>query len=292
MASPLKRLITESDRYTESFKRYKECSVGYQGMQKFMENLVPDLFASIVNGKSQLNVIGVGSGTGDIDLQMFSVLHQKYPHVTVDSEVVEPDSQTLRIYRDLVSETPSLDYIQFHWNEMTLEEFQKQWKEKKINKKVDLIHMFQVLYFAVDLESTISFYQSLLNKNGKLLITLLSCDSGSVRMREAYKNQLCPGETNLSTGNIKNLLDSKGVSYQSYILPSDLDITDIFTEGDENGEMLLDFLTNSYHFGKTASPDLKAGVMEFLRRPDCSVESDGKVNFKNNFELLVLDQLI
>ncbi|XP_068188101.1 histamine N-methyltransferase-like [Antennarius striatus] len=292
MASPLKSLITDSDRYMASFKRYKECSIVYQGMQEFMDNLLPDLLPSIVKGKSQLNVLGVGSGTGDVDLQLFSTLHQNYPHVTVDNEVVEPDPQPLRIYRDLVSQTPGLDYIQFHWNEMTLQEFQKQWKEKKINKKMDLIHMFQVLYYVVDLEGVISFYQSLLNKNGKLLITLASCDSGSVRMREAYKNQLCPGETNPSTGKIKKLLDSKGVSYKSYILPSDLDITDIFTEGDENGEMLLDFLTNSYHFGKTASPELKAGVMKFLRRPDCSVESDGKVTLKINFELLVLDQLI
>lgn len=70
-----------------------------------------------------------------------------------------------------------------------------------------------------------------------------------------------------------------------------MDITECFTEGDEKGELLLDFLTEVLDFSNTASPELRAGVLEMLRHPDCSVESNGKVIFNNNLEAISLDQL-
>ena len=79
------------------------------------------------------------------------------------------------------------------------------------------------------------------------------------------------------------------MSYQSYNLPSQLDITECFTEGDEKGELLLDFLTEVLDFSKTAPPELRAGVMKTLRQPGCSVESNGRVIFNNNLEVIVLD---
>lgn len=94
----------------------------------------------------------------------------------------------------------------------------------------------------------------------------------------------------MTAGDIKSILDSKGVSYQSYELPSQMDITECFTEGDERGELLLDFLTEVLDFSKTVSPELKAGVLELLRHPDCSIESNGKVIFNNNLGVIVIDQ--
>lgn len=44
----------------------------------------------------------------------------------------------------LVSKKPELDWVQFHWNKMTAAEFEAQWKEKKMSKKADFIHMIQV----------------------------------------------------------------------------------------------------------------------------------------------------
>lgn len=95
----------------------------------------------------------------------------------------------------------------------------------------------------------------------------------------------------MTTGDVRDSLDSAGVSYQSYVLPSQLDITPCFAEGHEEGELLLDFLTEVLNFSAAASPELKAGVLELLRHPDCSVEADGRVLFNNNLEVIVLDAL-
>ncbi|KAL3970185.1 glyceronephosphate O-acyltransferase [Sarotherodon galilaeus] len=293
MASSLKSLVTDDDRYQKSFQLFLERSSEHQCMQDFIHNKLPDILASVGDGKSHLNVIGVGSGAGEIDLEMLSELHKKHPGVTVDNEVVEPSRQQLYNYKVLVSQKPDLDYIKFNWNTMTASEFEEHWKAEKATKKVDFIHMIQMLYYVKDPEATVRFFQSLLGKNGKLLIILVSGKSGWGKLWRTYRAQLCQPDLSqcVTTGDIKSFLDSKGVRYQSYELPSQMDITECFTEGDEKGELLLDFLTEVLDFSNTASPELRAGVLGMLRHPDCSVESNGKVIFNNNLEAIVLDQL-
>ncbi|XP_035459574.1 histamine N-methyltransferase isoform X4 [Scophthalmus maximus] len=231
---------------------------------------------------------------GDIDLQILSELRMKHPGATVDNEVVEPSGQQLLHYRVSVSQKQKeLDYVKFTWNKMTASEFEANWKVKRTTKRADFIHMIQMLYYVKDPGATIDFFQSLLDENGKLLIILVSGESGWGKLWQTYKDQLCSKEISqcVTTGDIKSLLDSKGVSYRSHELPSQMDITECFTEGDEKGELLLDFLTEVLDFSKTASPELKAGVMECLRHPRCSVEANGRVMFNNNLGVIVLDKL-
>ncbi|CAJ1071318.1 histamine N-methyltransferase-like isoform X2 [Xyrichtys novacula] len=292
-SSSLRSLVHDDSRYQRSFQLFLERSSEHQCMRDFINNVLPDILASIGDGKSHLNVIGVGSGAGEIDLEMLSKLHLKYPGATVDNEVVEPSKQQLHNYKVLVGQTPGLDYINFTWNCMTSSEFEQNWKEKKMTKKADFIHMIQMLYYVKDPGATISFFQSLLDKNGKLLIILVSGDSGWGKLMRTYRDDLCHTEVSqcVTTGDIKSFLESRGVRYQNYVLPSQMDITECFSEGDEKGELLLDFLTQVQDFSKTASAELKAGVLNLLRDPDCCVESDGKVIFNNNLEVIVINQL-
>lgn len=290
MARPLRSLVEDDSRYLKSFQLFLESSSEHQCMLDFIHGTLPEILASVGDGKAHLNVVGVGSGAGEIDLEMLTQLHLKHPMSTVDNEVVEPSSQQLHNYKVLVSQKKDLEYIKFTWNKMTASEFEEHWKEKKITKKADFIHMIQMLYYVKDPEATISFFQSLLNKNGKLLIILVSGKSGWGKLWKTYKTQLSNNEISqcVTTGDIASLLDSKGVHYQRYVLPSQMDITDCFKVGDEKGELLLDFLTEVLDFSKTASPELKTGVLDLLRHPDCSVVLDGRVVFNNNLEVLVI----
>ncbi|KAM4561474.1 histamine N-methyltransferase-like isoform 2-T2 [Fundulus diaphanus] len=294
MGSPLKSLVHDDDRYQKSFHLFLERSSEHQCMQDFIHNKLPDILSSIGDGKSHLNVIGVGSGAGEIDLELLDELHKKHPEAMVDNEVVEPSSQQLHNYKVLVSQKPELNYIKFTWNKMTASEFEEHWKLRKVTKKADFIHMIQMLYYVKDPGATINFFQSLLNTNGKLLIILVSGESGWGKLWQKYRKELCNTDISqcVTTGDIKSLLDSKGVSYQSFDLPSQMDITECFTKGDEKGELLLDFLTEVLDFSKTASPELKAGVLELLRHPDCSVETEGKVVFNNNLGVIVINEPI
>ncbi|XP_077437174.1 histamine N-methyltransferase-like [Vanacampus margaritifer] len=291
MTSPLRSLVYDDNRYQKAFHLFLERSSEHQCMKDFIHNILPDIVASIGNGKPHLNVIGVGSGDGHIDLEMFSELRQKHPGVMMDYEVVEPSSQQLHSYKVLVSQKSDLDYITFKWNKMTASEFEEQWKLKEMTQKADFIHMIQMLYYVKDVEATIRFFRSLLDKNGKLLIILVSGESGWGKLWRTFRGQICTCEISqcTTTADVKSILDSGGVPYKSYVLPSQMDITECFTEGDPSGELLLDFLTEVDHFSQTASPQLKADVVKLLRDPACSLEADGKVVFNNNLEVIVVD---
>ncbi|XP_068187686.1 histamine N-methyltransferase-like [Antennarius striatus] len=292
MESPLTSLFTDGERYHKAYQLYLNRSNSLQSTLDFINNLLPGVISSTIKGKSQINVIGIGSGSGEVDLEMMSVLHLKNRSMMVDNEVVEPVAQQIRKFEDVVSQTPGLDYIKWNWNNMTVQDFEKDWKEKERTKKFDFIHMLGMLYYVKDREATISFFQSLLNKKGKLFIRLLAGDSGWAKLDKTYGDRFRgPEISSVVIDDIKQYLDSKGVSYQSYLLPSEIDITECFTEGSEEGELMIDFLTEVLNFKKSAPPEIKAGVLELLQHPDCSVESNGKIMFKCPSEMLVVEQL-
>ncbi|KAK7926004.1 hypothetical protein WMY93_008314 [Mugilogobius chulae] len=256
--------------------------------------MFPDIVDSIGNGKPQINVIGVGSGEGINDMKMLSQLRRKYPGLLLENEVVEPSKRQINKFREKAANTSDLDPIKFIWNQMTAAEFEKQWRQRKINKKVDIVHMFHMLYYVEDPGATINFFQSLLNKNGKLLISLVTNESGWMILWRTFHRELRPQKTDVSflnTAHIKKLLDERGVSYQTYNLLPEFDITACFTVGDEAGELLLDFLTETVNFSKTAPPELKHRVLKLLRDNQCSVERDGKVLLSIEQEIIILEGL-
>lgn len=68
-----------------------------------------------------------------------------------------------------------------------------------------------------------------------------------------------------------------------------MDISDCFTDGNENGELLCDFLTETCNFNTTAPPDLKAEIMKDLQESEFSVKKEGKVLFNNNLSFIVVE---
>ncbi|XP_065148872.2 histamine N-methyltransferase-like [Paramisgurnus dabryanus] len=291
MTAPFRSLVKDYPRYLKSFELFLDRSSEHQCMQDFIHNTLPDILGSIGGGRSIFNVMGVGSGTGEIDLEMLAQLHMKHPQVKVNNEVVEPSTDMLHKYKVLASKTPNLDYINFSWNKMTASEFEKHWQERKLGKKMDFIHLIQMLYYVKDPETTVSFFRSLLDEDGKLLIIQVSGEGGWAKLIRTYRAALCNPEISqcVTMGDIKTFLDTKDIQYSNYVLQSHMDITECFTEGDEVGELLLDFLTEVVEFSKNAPEDLKKGVLDLLRHPDCSKEVDGRIMFNSSMEVVVVE---
>uniref|UniRef100_A0A4W3HP13 Histamine N-methyltransferase n=1 Tax=Callorhinchus milii TaxID=7868 RepID=A0A4W3HP13_CALMI len=248
-ASPLQLLSSDFGRYVKCFNVFLKSSDEHQVIQKFIqENPANFLFYSIgKRGSSTLNVLGIGSGSGKIDLQMLYNIQSKHPGLSIHNEVVEPSPDQMSSYKALVTEkSQELKDISFTWNQMTSEEYEKQVKQRNECKKFDFIHMIQMLYYVANVAATIKFFRSLLDTNGKLLIIMNS--SGWNSLKKTFKSHL-PGYDQLLF--IPNLLDEMRVKYQCYEFFSDLDITECFMEGNENGELLLEFLTDVKDFSKT-----------------------------------------
>ncbi|XP_034160780.1 histamine N-methyltransferase isoform X2 [Pangasianodon hypophthalmus] len=287
MAVQSRSLVDDYSRYLKAFELFLERSSEHQSMRDFIHSTLPDILTTVGVGKSTLNVMGVGSGAGEIDLEILTQLHAKHPEARVENEVVEPSGDMLHKYKVLVSKTPGLDHITFRFNKMTASVFESDWKQRNTDRKMDFIHMIQMLYYVKDPEATVSFFRSLLHKDGKLLIILVSGDSGWGRLWRSYRDQV--NSRCVTTADIKSFLDAKGIPYKNHGFASSMDITECFAAGDEKGELMLDFLTEILQFSKSASPELKAGVLELLKHPECSRDVDGRVMFNSNMEALVID---
>ncbi|XP_066497279.1 histamine N-methyltransferase-like [Hoplias malabaricus] len=289
--APFQNLIEDFSRYLQTFQLFLECSTEQQCMREFTQKTLPEILSSIGTGQDTINVMGVGSGTGVIDLDVLHQLRLLYPETKVDNEVVEPSGDMLHRYKELVSKTPDLDHITFRFNEMTASEFMENWKQRNTDKKMDFIHLIQMLYFIKDPEATVMFFRSLLNIHGKLLIILISGDSGWARLSKTCHAEVCDSEQCqcINSGDVQKFLDARGIPYSKYTLPSQIDISECFSPGDERGELLLDGLIEVVDFSKNASPKLRAEVLQLLKHPECSREENGRVMFNINLEAFILD---
>ncbi|NXU46985.1 HNMT methyltransferase, partial [Turnix velox] len=291
MASPMRNLMANPTKYVQSFRVFLANSTEHQSMRNFMERQLPDVIASIGNGKSAINILSIGGGAGEIDLLILSKVQARYPGVTINNEVVEPSGDQVSKYKEHVAKTSNLGNVNFTWHEETAHEYESRMKAEKKSKKWDFIHMIQVLYYVKDIPATVQYFHSLLEAQAKLLIILVSGTSGWETLWKKYGSSFPLDDhcTYISAADMKKMLDSAGMKYQQYEIPSQMDITSCFIEGDKDGELLLDFLTETCDFNKNAPPELKHQVLEELKKPGCSEERDGKVFFNNNLSAIIVE---
>uniref|UniRef100_A0A8C5MDX9 Histamine N-methyltransferase n=1 Tax=Leptobrachium leishanense TaxID=445787 RepID=A0A8C5MDX9_9ANUR len=291
MEATMMSLFADSSRYVDAFHLFVKSSNEHQLMQEFVDTKLPELISSMGLKKQGIEVLGVGSGAGEIDLQMISLIQAVYPGVRINNNIVEPSAKQISCYKERIAKTKGLDNVTFSWHEKTSHEFESEIKESKQLKKYDFIHMIQMLYYVKDVAATLKFFSSCLAPKGKLIIILVSGNSGWSTLWKKYGSRLPLNDLCLyiTAGDVQDMLNSMGAKYESYDLQSDMDITECFVEGDPNGELLLDFLTETCEFNKHAPSDLRDQVLRDLKSPECSASKDGKIVFNNNLNVIVVE---
>ncbi|XP_007667676.2 histamine N-methyltransferase-like [Ornithorhynchus anatinus] len=290
MSGAARSLLSEPGRYMRAFRLFLTRSTEHQAMRAFIGDRLPPLLHSIGEGKEEINILSIGGGAGEIDLLIVTQVRARYPGVPINNEVVEPNAEQIVKYKERVATTAGLEGVRFTWHQETAEEYQHRTTASHQLRKWDLIHLIQMLYYVKDIPATLSFFHGLLDTNARILIILVSGSSGWAHLWKQFgaslpRDDLCKY---ISAADVAAALDAGGMRFQSHELPSDLDISDCFVEGSGDGELLLDFLTETCNFSKVVPPALRAGVLEALRDPACSVHRDGKVLFNNNLEALMV----
>ncbi|XP_075465592.1 histamine N-methyltransferase A-like [Ascaphus truei] len=291
MESTMRSLISDQNKYKESFLMYIDRSTEHQCMQHFIDTKLPDIISSIRNGKTTIDVLSLGSGTGEMDLHILSKLQDTFPGHPINNYVVEPSQEHILMYKENASKALNIDNVTFTWHQKTTREIEQEIKEKNKFKKYDFIHMIQMLYYVKDVPATIEFFHRCLAPDGKLLIIVLSRNSGWINAYDKYGSQLPRNDLpiNICSGEITDVLDSLQVKYENWDIESKLDITECFIEGNRNGQLLLDMLTETCDFNNTASTDLKALVLKHLETTEYSVKIEGKILLNTNLSVIVVD---
>ncbi|KAF7241883.1 Histamine N-methyltransferase [Varanus komodoensis] len=287
----MRSLSYDHSHYAASFNVFLKKSTEHQCMQEFIQKKLPGIISSVGHEKSSINVLSVGGGAGEIDLQILTKLQDKYPGIIIHNDVIEPNSEQIMKYKENAAKTSNLENIKFTWHKETSSEFESRMKTSKEMRKWNFIHMIQMLYYVDDVSATIRFFHSLLEPGAKLLIVHVSGTSGWAKLWKKLSPRLPVVDrcAYVSSADIKQLLDGAGLKYQSYELPSVMDITDCFTEGNKDGELLLDFLTETNNFVETAPLDLKDEIIKDLKSPELSEKRNGKFLFNNTLSAIVIE---
>uniref|UniRef100_UPI003AAAF6A8 histamine N-methyltransferase-like n=1 Tax=Centroberyx gerrardi TaxID=166262 RepID=UPI003AAAF6A8 len=267
-------------RYVQGFQFYLKHSGEHKAILRFIDSVLPGEFERIGAGKSNLDVLGVGSGAGEMDTQVLSIFKSTFPAVPLTADIVEPSTELTEEFKASVAKTPNLQKIPFVWHTMTSGKYEKQVRGKGDMKRFDFIHMIQMLYYVDDYAGALKFFHSLLKNNSKLLIVHEAANSGWDILWKTFRKELCTKSISdyLSAGDIEVHLKSLGLKYEKHAIPNTIDITDCFTQGSELGELLLDFMTEQDHFHSSLTPELRAGILDLLRNK-CSTEKDGRILF-------------
>ncbi|XP_076015311.1 histamine N-methyltransferase-like [Genypterus blacodes] len=268
---------------TESFHHFLKLSDLKESQLQFYDNVLPAEFKRIGAGQSQVDVFGVGSGGGENDARILTLLQSTLPDVSISVDIVEPSSDLRGEFKELLSNTEHLQKIPFVWHNMTAEDYMKEVNGKEDLKRFDFIHLVQVLYYVDDVTETIKFFHSLLKENGKLLIVLCKADSGWDILWRTYKQELINSirPNRITSGDVVSHLKSLGLKFEENPIPATCDITHCFKEDDEMGQLMLYFITEQEHFHKSLTPELRAEILDHLRNK-CSIEKDGKIMFNSD----------
>ncbi|XP_075960210.1 histamine N-methyltransferase A-like [Anarhichas minor] len=277
------------DTRAQSFQSYLQQSGQHKAVLQSLNNILPGEFKRIGVDKSSLDVLGVGSGGGEVDVQILTLLQSTFPDVPITTDIVEGSTQLTDNFKALVAKTPNLQKIPFAWHLMSSENYEKQVKAKGDMKKFDFIQMVQMLCYVDNLADTITFYQSLLKNNGRLMIIIGADKSGWDILWKTYEKEL--GVDNItdyrSSAEVIACLKSLGLKYEEHSQPNTFDITECFNPSSQTGKNLLNFMTMKDNFFESFTPEIRAGILDLLRNK-CSTEKDGRVIFNSNMSCILV----
>ncbi|XP_074515859.1 histamine N-methyltransferase-like [Sebastes fasciatus] len=288
MAAEAMQTCYEGNSVTD-FQVFQEQSGEREAILQCFHNILPGEFKIIGAGKSSLDVLGVGSGGGELDVQILALLQSTFPAVLITADVVEGSSELTDNFKALVAKTTNLQKIPFAWHFMTNDDYVTEVKAKGDLKTFDFIHMIHMIYFVDNLDDTIKFYHSLLKNNGRLMIIVAEANSGSDILWKTLKKELCVDDIKdfRSSGWVIDSLKSQGLKYEEHAIPITFDISECFNPSSQTGEHLLSFFTAKDHFYQSFTPEIRAGMLDLLRNK-CSTEKDGRVFFNINASCIIV----
>ncbi|KAM9385892.1 histamine N-methyltransferase A-like [Pholidichthys leucotaenia] len=85
--------------YVHSFGFYLEHSGEHRAVLECVSSLLPERFRRMGEGKSSFDVLGVGSGGGEVDIQMLTLLQSVLPDVPITTDIVEGSSKLVSNFK-------------------------------------------------------------------------------------------------------------------------------------------------------------------------------------------------
>ena len=188
---------------------------------------------------STVNVLSVGAGSGDFDVQVIKALQQNLlPNFTLKYVAVEPNPIDCQRYKKAIS-VLDLANVEMVIQADKIEDFQT-------TEKFDFIHYTHCLYHMPGSEKQIvQNGMQMLKDNGFLVITLCISTKETTILKIISKYAELTGEgfpEMLNMHQMQSMIGELGLFYKLVTYPEYLDVKHCFDKNSTAGKMLLDFM--------------------------------------------------
>ncbi|XP_063961021.1 histamine N-methyltransferase B-like [Lytechinus pictus] len=277
-----------ADYYSKTFQIYAKACNKFAEFEQWVEDVFPklvlDKLTESFSVDTKINVLGVGSGSGEMDSKMATSIKSRFP--SVRNVIVDPGNKQLDLYRLLVEVNGFLGGIEFDFHEVGIDKFLI--SEGKPPPKYHFINAVQSLYYVDDMKDTVQVLYRRLEPGGIFLITMISSTTNA-----SWKlwNRYPPAQRYDSSDFLKQILSSLDIAFEEHHHVNNLDIAHCFDEGSEEGTYLLDYLTQTSNFRGTVSPEHHKEVKDFMISDQCSEKKeDGAIVFTNDWDAIVIQK--
>jgi SAM-dependent methyltransferase len=225
---PLGHAPALSDReYAECFDTFKQISTEWQSTQDWLSND----FLPRREWADPLNVLSIGSGAGEFDLQLMRLILERWhigAYIAVDPN---PDHNRVFAEKFRASGLPVVDF----------EILPRTFPVQQLDRKFDLIHMTHCLYYIPDRLKAIQGALDVLNPQG-LIVIFHQTPLGINEIQRRFLKRAKGNEGEMySSRDIHQLLESQPVSFTFDIIDGILDVSDFAAAQSPRGKQLLNF---------------------------------------------------
>ncbi|XP_072022612.1 histamine N-methyltransferase A-like [Amphiura filiformis] len=279
-------IFNDQAYYTKAFNYFTSVGNYFEAVQKwtdetFCGHVVEKLIANIGDGTGDkpLRVLGVGSGSGEIEIVFLNKLLLKFSKI--HTCVVEPCVNLLAQYQ--VKTKDKAANITFDWQNRTFEEFVKLQQGNSL--KYHFISACNSMYYVKNLDEALQSLYDMLAPGGILLVTISADYFGIGKLwrkfrdfgfETASQDGSPESDSSLShhrdSAHVHDALRQLQIPYYIDDYRCHFKITQCFDEKEtEEGNLALDFLTQTMGF-RNAPKDLFQQVLTCIK--DCSVQRD------------------
>jgi len=249
-----------------------------------MPSMIQKLLPS-VQDRTSFNILSVGSGTGDMDLEILKIVKdelqrsQGWHQMKIFNRAIEINKYPCDLYKAAIKKLND-QQVDFDLRHQSFEEYAEGFTMEQ--PKFDLIHFIHSIYY-VDIEVVLKHcIENELQDNGRLVFMVGSSRENlisSVLQKQRLPDwHGTPDEKNPESfetaEKMIEIAEKYGWKREVYTQEYPVDVTEIFDPQSAEGNLLLDFFTHTKNYRSTADKKLLQETLSLI--DDLSTLKDGK----------------
>lgn len=277
--------LSSAAHYLKCFNLFQKKSGQLEKNAEILQEHIPPIIQGMIPDSvgQTLNILSAGSGDGKIDLTILKLIEEELRksnhdrHVKIFNRAIEPNKYMCDLYKAVIENRPSSQddlNTKFEIRQQTFEEYQG---SQGGATKFDIIHFVHSIYY-VDIEQTLlyCFEKELSDKGYVICIVDFEGIISPIFLKQI---KLWPVEDAVRKGHetaekLITIANENGWKHEVYTHEYELDVTDVFDPRSTEGNLLLDFLTQTVNYREVADKKLVEETLALIK--DLSIERDGK----------------